>query len=85
MQLLTVHSKAKVYIIGFPIQLQGCQIFLGATYKNWEKYPKDHKLFLLITEYTKRSLKYTKRPLYLCTKIFHCKAFQNTSKSGFLV
>jgi hypothetical protein len=63
MQLLTVHSKAKVYIIGFPIQLQGCQIFLGATYKNWEKYPM----------------------AIIYTKIFHCKALQNISKSGFLV
>jgi hypothetical protein len=32
---------------------QGCQIFLGTTYKNGKNIPNDHKIYQIVTKYTK--------------------------------
>jgi hypothetical protein len=44
------------------VVIQGCQIFLGATYQNWEKYtkrqhniPNYHEIYQMVMKYTKWS------------------------------
>jgi hypothetical protein len=33
-------------------ELKGCQIFLGTTYQNGEKYTNYHKIYQITTKYT---------------------------------
>jgi hypothetical protein len=63
---------------------QGCQIFLGSTYK------KGEKMYQLAIKYTKLSqniLDIRKMGLMVIkyTNIFHYKTLQNLPKLGFLV
>jgi hypothetical protein len=61
--------------------VQGCQIFLGATYQNVVKYA-------YVPENMPNGTYYTKCSNNIITNghtIFHSKAFQNASEFGFLV
>jgi hypothetical protein len=62
---------------------QGCQIFLGATYQNGQKYtkltPKDHKIYqiAILISNSKYSMKYT--------NISNSRDLQNISNWDFFV
>jgi hypothetical protein len=56
--------------------LQGCQIFLGTTYRNGKIIPNDHIIHQITVKYTK---------WHMYTHIFHCKTLQNLPKLGFWV
>jgi hypothetical protein len=54
------------------------RFFLALHTKTGKNYQKDQKIFKMITEYANDLKKY--QMAEICTKMFHSKAFQNTSK-----
>jgi hypothetical protein len=65
----------------FTCTRQGCQIFLDTIYQNMGKYTKLPQLYQIALEFTKWPQTFQIFIKY--TNIFHSKALQNLSKSGF--
>jgi hypothetical protein len=67
-----------------PFLSRVCQIFLGTTYQNGEKYiPNNHKMYQTALNLPIGSKIYQMVIKY--ANIFHYKTLQNLPKTGFLV
>jgi hypothetical protein len=57
---------------------QGCQIFLGATYRNWKNIPNGHEIYQMTVTFTKLPVKY---PYVVTINYLHYITFSNPRPS----